>query len=299
MIDVFSLSLLVTTVEERSQSRAAAVHGLSQPAASARLARLERQFGVVLLDRGPSGSSPTLKGQLVTEWAGELLSSVRVFEAAVGALRVEAGMSLRVAASYTVAEHLLPGWLAEFTRRRPEVTSELSVANSKEVSAAVLNGRADLGFVEGATIDPRLRTLEVGTDELVVVVAPSHPWADRRSPLSARELGTARLVSREAGSGTREALEAFLTDHRSGEPPRPVLVLGSTTAVRTAVANDAGPAALSNLAVADDLERGNLVAVPVRGLDMRRRLMAVWRRGARRSDWAEALLACATRSRDL
>jgi len=292
--DLLSLALLVASVAEGSVSRAAAVHGLSQPAASARLSLLERRLGVTLLERGPSGSRPTAAGTLVTGWSADLLRAVETFESAARGLRRDVDSTLRVAASYTVAEYLLPRWLAELARRHPDVSSELEVANSTEVTEAVLAERVDLGFVEGTKVDPRLAAVEVGTDALVVVVAPTHHWATRRSPLTAAQLASARLVTREAGSGTREAFEDLLAPYRTGRPPTPLLTLGSTAAVRATVVNGSGPAALSRLCVADDLERGRLVAVPITGVELGRSLKAVWRRDARPAGAAAALLSFAT-----
>jgi DNA-binding transcriptional LysR family regulator len=155
----------------------------------------------------------------------------------------------------------------------------------------VLEGAADIGFVEGPDPGSELDSQVVAQDRLVVVVAPGHPWARRRR-IGAAELAATRLVQREPTSGTRAALEAAL----SGQPPMaaPLLELSTTSAVRAAVAAGAGPAALSRLAVGDDLDRGRLVPVPVAGVDLARELRAVWPAGRRLSHPARDLLHIAT-----
>ena len=129
------------------------------------------------------------------------------------------------------------------------------------------DGEAGLGFVEGPRRPQGLDGRVVATDELLVVVASTHPWARRRRPLVAAELARTRLVHREPTSGTRAALEAALAAHLPLATP--VLELSSTSAVRSAVSAGAGPAVLSSLAVQDDLAAGRLVAVAVEGVGPR------------------------------
>ena len=195
---------------------------------------------------------------------------------------------LRVAASFTIAEYLLPQWLGRFSREHPGDSIALSVANSTSVIERIRNGEADLGFVETPTETPDLHERTVAHDELVAVVAPQHPWAAQGSvPVEA--LAATPLVMREAGSGTREALASALADLDMG-PPLSVLELGSTSAVRAAVKHGNSPTVISRVAVADELENGVLVGVAVAGLTIKRRLRAIWRRTAPLSELAAQLL---------
>src|SRR5918993_4931522 len=175
------LELFVAVLDTGSLSRAATVQGISQPAASARLRGLERRLGVQLLDRTTAGSTPTAAGLGVAELASDVLASMSRLLDGVGALHADAEQ-LRVIASYTTAEHLLPRWLSEFHRAHPDVGTELRVANSTVVEREVRDGRADVGFVEGPQRVSDLHSLDVARDELIVVVAPEHPWSRRRSP---------------------------------------------------------------------------------------------------------------------
>ena len=272
------LDLFVSVVETGSVSRAAQRHGISQPSGSARIAQLERRLGLPLLRRTPAGSVPTPEGAEVADWARTVLDHASQFCVAVDTLKARAGQRLRLAASYTIAEYLLPGWLAALGDRLPPV--ELDVANSTVVSERLLRGEADLGFVEGPGTRGGLETRTVGDDELVVVVAAGHPWARRRQPLQAAQLAGARLVVRERGSGTREVLEAVLAPHMPSPPPAPLMELGSTTAVKAAVLDGSGPAVLSSLTVRSEIDAGRLVRIPVEGVDLRRRLRAVWGAGS-------------------
>jgi len=190
---------------------------------------------------------------------------------------------IKVAASLTIAEQLMPRWLvslqAAATRRgstAPEVI--LTATNSDHVISAVRDGAADLGFIESPGLPIGLRSSVVARDELVAIVPPDHKWARRSKALSAYELSQTSLVARELGSGTRDSLTAALrsTLGDAVEQARPVLELSSAVAVRGAVLAGAGPAVMSRLAVADDLAVGRLRAVDVPELNLRRELRAIW-----------------------
>jgi DNA-binding transcriptional LysR family regulator len=289
--DLDSLTLLLRVAATGSLGRAAAEHGISQPAASARVRSVERLVGFPLLDRGARGSTLTPGGVLVADWARQVLAAAEVLAVGVASLRGDADARLRVAASLTVAEHLLPRWLVRLSTERPDVAVSLSAMNSTDVGSAVLDHAADLGFVEGPAVSASLDGQVVARDELVVVVRPDHPWARRRQPLDGDELAATRLVHREPGSGTRQALAAALAGH--AELAAPLLELSTASAVRSAVEVGAGPAVLSAFAVDDDLAAGRLVRVPVAGVDLTRRLRAVWPRGQRPAGPARDLLRIA------
>lgn len=271
---VQSLDLFVSVVHLGSLSAAAQAHAMSQPSASARIRQLERQLGVTLLDRGPNGSTPTAAGALVAEWAQQVTASLQDLLDSTRTLR-STPSSIRVAASFTVAEHLLPRWLGAVRQRHPDTAVELEVVNSAAVLDQVRSGTAQLGFIESTGAIEGLHSRVVGRDELVVVVDPQHPWGRRRRPLDIATLTDTPLVWRERGSGTRDALVAALVAH-GAELASPALELASTSAVRAAVESGAGPGVLSRLTVADALAAGRLVVVGVADLDLRRDLRAVW-----------------------
>ena len=272
--ELASLDLFVSVVELGSVSRAAAAHGVAQPSASSRLRHLERQLGMTLLERSPSGSVPTDAGVVVAGWAEAILRSAHALKAGLSAFQAEQAGRLRIAASFTIAEYLLPQWLGRFAREHPGDSVALEVANSTSVIERLQEGTADLGFIETTSAVADLDEQLVGTDELIAVVAPNHPWANRGSvPVEA--LAATPLVTREAGSGTREAFEAALAELDLG-PPTAILELGSTSAVRSAVLDGNSPTVISRLAVAAELASGSLIEIEVKDLTITRSLRAVW-----------------------
>jgi DNA-binding transcriptional LysR family regulator len=281
--ELSALEVLLAVARAGSLNAAAAEVGVSQQAISSRIRSLEAQTGVVVLRRGARGSQLTSDGVVVAQWAARLLEVAAEFDAGLASLRQDRRARLRVSASLTIAEQLLPGWLVSFRTFEQRHTGhptdiELTAANSDAVIAHVRDGAADLGFVEGPRLSSILRSRVVGHDQLVVVVAAGHPWARRRNPVPPAELAATPLVTREHGSGTRDALAAALRSSLGPavQQPEPVLSLSTTAAVRAAVVAGAGPAVLSELAVRDDLERRRLVAVQVDGLDLHRALRAIW-----------------------
>lgn len=297
------LDLLVSVAQTGSLGRAAARHGMSQPAASMRITALERQLRLVLLERGPTGSRLTPAGIAVVDWALPVLDAARALVSGVAALHADQEGRLRIAASMTIADHRVPGWLMALRTRLPEVKVALRVGNSSQVADMVRGREADLGFVEGPHAPDGLGSRTIDEDELVVVVAPGHPWARRRQPLPLRTLAATPLIVREQGSGTRDAVWEILRRSAGttlrppalddpppavpsagappprfsggadglipvrpeidGEPAPPAAELGSTTAIKSAVSTGDAPAVLSRLAVSAELDDRRLVSVPL------------------------------------
>lgn len=277
--DLMPFDLLLSVARLGSIGLAAERHGISQPAASTRIRRLERRLGVSLIERSPRGSRLTTNGELVAGWAQAAIDSAAALEAGITSLRERRDAVLRVAASMTVAEYLLPGWLTALHARHPATAVALTAGNSADVAKAVLTGAADIGFVEGPDLPPGLASSQAGADTLTVVIPPGHRWVRRRSGITAAELAATPLVAREPASGTRRSLEAALGAQAGLARVPPVAELSTTTAIKAAVAAGIGPAVLSSLAVAPELAAGTLRAVAVRDLDLTRRLLAVWPEG--------------------
>jgi DNA-binding transcriptional LysR family regulator len=281
--DLGAIEVLLAVAKAGSLNGAAAEVGVSQQAVSARMRSIEAQTGIVLLRREARGSQLTSEGIVVAEWAARLIDVAAEFDAGLASLRQERRRRLRVSASQTIAEQLLPGWLVAFRAATQHGAArptdiELTAVNSETAIAHVRDGHADLGFVEGPKVPAQLRSKIIGKDELVAVVAPDHPWTRRRSPVAPVELAATPLVTREHGSGTRDALEAALRAHLGAgiEQVEPAISLSTATAIRAAVLAGAGPAVLSSLAVREDLNRLRLVQIPIAELDLRRTLRAVW-----------------------
>ncbi|MBW9095289.1 LysR family transcriptional regulator [Microbacterium jejuense] len=279
--DVESLRLLRAVFETGSISAAARERGVTQQSASARLRAMERALGLELLLRSPHGVTATPAGEVFASWADDLLHAADRLETGVDQLRGESGRELAVAASQTVAAHLLPHWLVtlrttQLAAGRQPTEVRLLTANSADTCERVRSGAASIGFIESPEPLTDLWSRVVARDELVVVVATDHPWASRDT-VGLDEVAATGLVARERGSGTRRAWE-LVVEGRLGHPPaEPALVLANAAAIRSAVASGLAPAVLSSRVVADDLRLGRLAQVAVATDPILRPITAIWR----------------------
>ncbi|MEB3065448.1 LysR family transcriptional regulator [[Mycobacterium] zoologicum] len=286
MPELSAFEVLLAIAQTGSLGAAGKQLGLTQQAVSARLSAMEAQIGVRLAVRTARGSRLTSAGAVVTEWADQLLDVAAQVDAGLASLRTESRQKMKVAASLTIAEQLMPRWIVSLQasatragRAAPEVV--LTATNSEQAISSVRDGSADLGFIESPGVLSGIRSRVVAHDDLVVIVPPGHKWARRAKGVSAAELSGTPLVVRELGSGTRDSLTAALRAvlGHDVQEAHPVLELSSSVAVRGAVLAGAGPAVMSRLAVADDLAVGRLRRVVVPELDLHRDLRAIWTGG--------------------
>jgi DNA-binding transcriptional LysR family regulator len=253
------LRVFVAVAERQHVTRAAHALNLAQSAASAAIAALEARHGAKLFDRVGRSIELTEAGTLFLVEARAVLARAEAAELVLAELSGLQRGTLAVQASQTIASYWLPRHLVAFRRAYPGIDIRLTIGNTAQVAAAVHEGSAELGFVEGVVEDAALESRPVARDQMVVVVGPEHPWAGRGAVLSPMELADSEWVLREPGSGTRsvfeQALEAFGVQVGS---LRVALELPSNEAVRAAVEAGMGATAISASVAAPSLEAGLL-----------------------------------------
>ena len=280
MPELSALEVLSAIAKTGSLSAASREVGTSPQAVTARLTSIESQIGVRLVTRTTRGTQLTPAGEVVADWADQILDVAQRVDAGLASLRAERRSRLKLVSSQTVAEQLLPRWLVSFQAAAlrhgataPEVSFDAT--DSGGAIDAVSAGEAELGFIETRGTLRGLRSRVIGRDELVVVVPPDHKWLRRSAPITAAELRQTPLVSRKSGWRLLLGAEEPGVDGDGPAAAHP-LELASAAAVRAAVLAGAGPAVMSRLAVSDDLSHGRLRAVSVADLDLRRDLRAIW-----------------------
>lgn len=253
-----SIEAFCAAVEEKSISAAARRMYLTQPTVSERLAELERETQVPLLQRSRRGVQLTAEGAVFYEQARKVLDEVKALRSTVQNLRDEGDTKLRFAACVTVGERLLPEWLWQFKKRTPKVVPMVLMGNDQAVLNIVRSGETPIGIVASDENHDGFESTTVVDDELVVVVAPSHPWAHKR--ISPEELSSKPFISREQGSTIRSVIEQTLKS--MGDISLNVqMELGSITAVKEAIESGLGFSILSRADVQRKLEAGTLVQV--------------------------------------
>lgn len=270
------LRIFIAVAERQHVTRAAEALNIAQSAASASIAALESRHGAKLFHRVGRGIELTEAGTLFLVEAQAVLARAEAAELVLSELGTLTRGTLRVRASQTIASYWLPRHLVAFRRRHPGIDIRLGIGNTTQVAAAVLEGSAELGFIEGLVDDPALQTRRVARDQLVIVVGPEHPWATS-FPIVPAQLTETDWVLREPGSGTRSVFEAALQDFGiSPAALRISLELPSNESVRAAVEAGMGATALSASVAAPAIEAGLLhdagLALPERDFTVVRRL---------------------------
>ncbi|WP_284775306.1 LysR family transcriptional regulator [Agrobacterium sp. lyk4-40-TYG-31] len=255
------LSVFVAVAEREHLTKAAAAIHLTPSAVSASIRNLEQHYGIELFHRIGRRIELTAAGRIFLDEARKLLARSRSVDLILSELGGMQRGSLNVFASQTIASYWLPPRLMEFHNRFPGIELGLTIGNTRTVADAVISGEADIGLVEGELDEPALASSIVARDELVVVVGPSHPWADKKA-LAVDDIREGHWVMREVGSGTRSAFEEALNDMgiKVGTL-NIVLVLPSNESILCALLAGSGAAAVSRLAAQQFIESGRLCEV--------------------------------------
>ena len=265
------LEVFVATARAGSTRGGALRVARSQSAASAALAELEAAFGQPLFDRIGRRLQLNDAGRTVLPGALAVLEQAMELQSLLGS---GVAPPLRVAASLTIGEYLLPDHIARWHLAHTGSLVQMTVGNTAKVIRAVVEREVDLGFVEGPQTHPDLLLRRWLEDELVIVAAPSHPLAQRAPTL--RALAAAEWILREPDSGTRQAADAWLLPRLGAL--RVAFELGSTEAIKRLAAAGAGLACMSRHTVAAELHGGTLVALSTPLPRARRPLAVVMRR---------------------
>lgn len=279
------LRIFIAVADTLHVTKAARALHLTQPAVSAAIAALEARYGIRLFHRVGRHIELSETGHLFLAEAKAVLQRAREAETALSEMAGLKRGRLVLHASQTIANYWLPPLLHRFRRRHREIELRVAIGNTTEAATSVLEGNAELGFVEGEFEHPALTRHKVADDELVLVVGPTHPWAGSVAP-TADDFRRTAWVLREPGSGTRSEFEAALRG--SGVDPARLeieLELPSNEAIRAAVAADAGATALSRVVVESDLRAGTLRQV---GPALRQRRFEVLRHAERYQTQAAA-----------
>lgn len=254
-----SIEAFCAAVEEKRISAAARSMYLSQPSVSKRLSELEHETKVALLERSRSGVALTAEGEVFYRQARKVLNEVAVLRSIMQNLRDERNGRLRFAACMSVGEHLLPGWLRRFRQQMPESVPTISIGNDPRILNLVKSGEAPLGIVASDECYYDFESEAILHDELVVAVAPTHPWAHRH--IGPEDLSRQAFISREKGSMIRALVERKLEEMDENITLDVQMELGSITAIKRVVEEGWAFSIFSRSDLQSKLATGRMVEV--------------------------------------
>jgi DNA-binding transcriptional LysR family regulator len=271
------LRTFVTVIDRGGFSAAARALGISQPAVSQQVQRLEEELRVELLRRSRRGVVE------ITPFGEILLNFARATLEAYDALRDELDRQqgvvageLRLAASTTPGEYVVPQLLADFRAQHADVKAVVTVGDTADVVRQVQSGECDLGFIGAPVERPGLALERLAADKVVLAVYPGHPFVERER-VTWEEVLTQPLIIREEGSGTRHTVEQALTAQgKALSPESVILTLGSTQAVVQAIRDRLGIGFVSRRAIARVPPAERLPTVVIEGLTFVRHLFVVY-----------------------
>lgn len=269
-MDLWQLKIFCKVVELQSFSKAGESVHLSQPTVSSHIKDLEEHFGTRLVDRLSRKVTPTKAGELLFDYARQLIALRDRAEAAMAEFSGKIRGRLVLGGSTIPGGYVLPRIIGLFSRRYPEVQISLKVGDTSEIINKVLAGHIEAGVVGAKYRDKLLEQKPVMADEMCLVVPSDHPWSGQ-SRIQIQELLDAPFIVREAGSGTLRSIEQQLQKKGFNIADFNIVAeMGSTEAVRQGIKNGVGLSILSAVAVTDDIQSGLLKTIHVEGLNLKR-----------------------------
>jgi DNA-binding transcriptional LysR family regulator len=274
--DLRQLEIFCQVVELGSFSKAADAVYLAQASVSERIANLEKMVGIKLLDRLGRQVVPTKAGELLYKHAVLLLDMKRTARLEMeDFLGVKQG-EIHMGGSTIPGEYILPRVIGSFNEKYPAISVVLTIADTSEIEARVLEGHLELGVIGSKGAHKSLIYQELWKDELVLAIPAKHRWT-RKKWVMPEELFKEPFILREVGSGTLKSMEDHLRISESEVEGslRVVARFGSSTAVKEGIKTGLGVSILSARAIDTELKTGVLKALRVKGLPMHRNFYLV------------------------
>ena len=286
-MEMAQLEYFMRVVQEKSFSKAASRVFRTQPAVSIAVRRLEEEIGLPLLERNQKVPMLTEAGKIVYDYAQRILGLRDEVSQAITELQSLKSGRVRIGANESTSLYLLPELILTYRQQHPDVKVEIVRRPSNRLTRELLERNIDFAVMAFEPVDRELEAFPVLRDELVLIMNPKHSLAGRSS-VKIKELGNEAFVAHNVNSGSRfKVIEAFAMQHT---PLNITLELDTIETIKRFVQKRIGLAFVPRMCVREELERGVLVSVPVRGLTHNRTLWAAHRRGAHFSPAAAAFL---------
>ncbi|MFH0775148.1 MAG: selenium metabolism-associated LysR family transcriptional regulator [bacterium] len=249
MLENFRLQVFSTLAKEKSFSETGKLLCLTQPAISHQIRVLEEYLGTRLFERSRGEVSLTESGKILLKYSSAILSLYEQAEKEIADLTKVSKGRLRIGASTTIGQYLIPKIVGEFKQRFGNIEIFLINANTKDIAIKLLEDSIDLGLVEGPVQEKDILVERFIEDELVIITSTKHPWAGKER-IDKSELQKEPLIMREEGSGTKEVIKERLRE--AGINPDLLKIkmeFGSSESIKSAVEAGLGVAIISKWAI--------------------------------------------------
>lgn len=290
-MDIHRLEVFCRVVELQSFTKAADAVCLTQPTVSEHVRALEEMLGEKLVDRLGREVLPTPAGKILYQYGRKM---IQLRNEAIQALEKYKGNlsgHLLIGASTIPGTYILPTFIGAFKADHPSIQITVEISSSSEIVERILRSDVELGLVGAKWQDRRIVLEEIFSDELMLAAYPEHPWAGKKA-VELKDLSGQAFILREKGSGTRIAMSEALQEHGFDLSQLYVVAeMGSTEAVRQAIKARIGISILSYHAIAEDLQRGTLVALPLKGIRVFRSFYLIQRKNRQASPLCTAFLS--------
>lgn len=274
-MNIDTLRIFCLVVEEGSISQAIKPLYLSQPAATRKIHQLEDFYGAMLFDRESGKLTVSSIGKALYPIAKQIVTEFDRSKILIDQMTEKAQIQIKIGASLTIGEYLLPEVLGKFKKKHPDYQVTLTIGNTPTIINQLINDTIDLAIVEGLVEDhEQLIVKKLTNDSLHLVCSSNHPWSSRHE-IEAEELGNERMIWREETSGTRAIIEAMLSHAGVLEDINYYMELGSTQAIKGAVEANLGVSILPDIATAREVQQKTLCRLNIKGLTLKRQFWLV------------------------
>jgi DNA-binding transcriptional LysR family regulator len=293
-MEVRDLQVFISVAKHLNYTRAGEEVHLSQPSVSVRIKQLESELGVKLFEQLGKKVALTEAGQLLLPYANRVIRAVEDARHAIEELQGLDRGSLRIGASTTPGMYIIPRTIARFKELHPQIDVHLGIRDTRDVEEGVIRNEFDFGFVGGHLAGDEVDVLPWLTDELVLIVPPTHRFASKKI-LKRDDLSKERFIGRESGSATRATVADRLKEWEI--QVETVMEMENPESLKTAVQSGLGIAFISKFAVENELKAKALAAVKIQKLEINRELKIVYRKDKHLSRAARVFFEIANEER--
>ena len=275
----YRYKVFLAVANNLSFSKAAEELFISQPAVTKHIKELENQLGIALFLRKGNRISLTTAGNIVYNYTQQAFSLHTELEYKIGALKNNMKGKLRLGASSTISQYLLPQILADFHSRFPGIEVSLNNGNSFDMEKMLAAGQIDIALVENHSSKADFRYKKYIEDEIVAITGSNSSYAKLNS-MDLNDLQVMPLILRERGSGTLEVIEHELKKANIDiEKLNIVIHLGSTEAIKNFLEHYDGMGLVSLKSIKKEIQLNSLKIIPIKNLKIYRDFRIVLTKG--------------------